>query len=418
METPAMYSVLVTGQVKAQIGGTFTVPRDRYLEYTAEPIVSQLRTLSRDAIECLKSWPCLLMNEGRSDEVAYVVRIAEISATGGNIKLAAVPLAADQPLINDILWKLRVELDIEQFEFSRHHLAVKSRDLLGVLARAGHGFQAGEIARFTSKPLPVPSRGSLVAAIDGIAEWSHDDIDRFLLESGISGLEAPRALGGRKNRAKAIVQFAITNPSATTAENELLSALIVRRAQKAAVTSGPNPPFGSGIEVGTPVPKAPESQLPTGDSPNRVFVVHGQNEVARKDLVAFLLTLGLEAIVLHEQPNMGRHLLTKFIDEAELVTFAVVLMTDDDVGSTKGGMPAPRARQNVILELGYFLSHLGQARVCAIITPGLETPSDFDGIVYIRMDNQGAWKYELMRELRAAKMPVGGIPELGSEQIP
>ncbi|MCP5056891.1 MAG: nucleotide-binding protein [bacterium] len=70
----------------------------------------------------------------------------------------------------------------------------------------------------------------------------------------------------------------------------------------------------------------------------------------------------------------------------------------------------PRARQNVILELGYFLAHLGQAKVCALITPGLETPSDFDGIVYIRMDDKQEWQQELKRELLAAGMPVVGAP--------
>jgi len=41
-----------------------------------------------------------------------------------------------------------------------------------------------------------------------------------------------------------------------------------------------------------------------------------------------------------------------------------------------------------------------------LITPGLETPSDFDGIVYIRMDEAGLWKTELRRELKAAGMPL------------
>ncbi|MFZ5496001.1 MAG: TIR domain-containing protein [Verrucomicrobiota bacterium] len=122
--------------------------------------------------------------------------------------------------------------------------------------------------------------------------------------------------------------------------------------------------------------------------------------------MAFLDSVGLEGIVLHEQASMGRHLLTKFIDNAKLVTFAVVLMTDDDVGSAKGGTPAPRARQNVVLELGYFLAYLGQAKVCALISPGLEAPSDFDGIVYIKMAADQKWKKELFRELKAAKMPV------------
>lgn len=97
------------------------------------------------------------------------------------------------------------------------------------------------------------------------------------------------------------------------------------------------------------------------------------------------------------------------------MTFAVVVMTDDDIGGVNADDLAPRARQNVILELGYFIAHLGQDRVCALITPGLETPSDFDGIVYIRMDSGDRWRRELMRELRAAKMPIpsgdaGGPP--------
>ena len=99
-------------------------------------------------------------------------------------------------------------------------------------------------------------------------------------------------------------------------------------------------------------------------------------------------------------------MLSKFIEEDNLVTFAVILMTDDDVGALRGEPLTPRARQNVILELGYFLAYLGQRRVCALITPGLETPSDFDGIVYIRMDDGGKWKVELARELRAARMPI------------
>jgi len=73
------------------------------------------------------------------------------------------------------------------------------------------------------------------------------------------------------------------------------------------------------------------------------------------------------------------------MEEAELATFAVILMTDDDVGGIDSGSLSMRARQNVILELGYFLSRLGQGNVCALVTPNLEAPSDIDGIVYVSM---------------------------------
>ena len=221
----------------------------------------------------------------------------------------------------------------------------------------------------------------------------------------MADLTAGRDAGSRRDRANAIVQFAIANPSVVTEENSLFSAYLVRRA--AATEGGTEEETTPHLtqEVAPATGAAPKADS-ADRSPNRVFVVHGQNDTARTAVVSFLESIGLLGIVLHEQPNMGRHLLTKFIEEAELVTFAVVLMTDDDVGCLKGEELAPRARQNVILELGYFLAHLGQAKVCALITPDLETPSDFDGIVYIRMDDAQKWQQELKRELLAAKMPV------------
>jgi predicted nucleotide-binding protein with TIR-like domain len=84
------------------------------------------------------------------------------------------------------------------------------------------------------------------------------------------------------------------------------------------------------------------------------------------------------------------------------VGFAVVLLTPDDEGSIKGGAPQPRARQNVLLELGYFIGHLGRKHVCALKRGELEIPSDFGGVVYEAFDASGGWKQALGRELEAA----------------
>jgi predicted nucleotide-binding protein len=61
-----------------------------------------------------------------------------------------------------------------------------------------------------------------------------------------------------------------------------------------------------------------------------------------------------------------------------------------------------RARQNVILELGYFLAALGHERVCALKKGDVETPSDIHGIVWVGMDESGIWKKLLLREIREA----------------
>ena len=69
-------------------------------------------------------------------------------------------------------------------------------------------------------------------------------------------------------------------------------------------------------------------------------------------------------------------------------------------------MLAPRARQNVVLELGYFIGRLGRDRVCALKRDDIEMPSDFGGVVYETFDSGGGWKQALGRELQAAGFDI------------
>lgn len=144
-----------------------------------------------------------------------------------------------------------------------------------------------------------------------------------------------------------------------------------------------------------------------GIDANKVFIVHGHDGEARETVARFLEKLSLEAIVLHEQPNKGLTIIEK-VERHSDVAFAVVLLTPDDIGSKKeeGVNLKPRARQNVILELGYFLGRLGRNHVTALIKGSVEKPSDFDGVVYVDMDTAGAWKALLGRELKASGMNV------------
>jgi Predicted nucleotide-binding protein containing TIR-like domain len=64
----------------------------------------------------------------------------------------------------------------------------------------------------------------------------------------------------------------------------------------------------------------------------------------------------------------------------------------------------PRARQNVVFELGFFIGKLGRANVAALMAPAVEKPSDFDGIAYIPYSAGSSWKTELARELHHAKV--------------
>jgi predicted nucleotide-binding protein len=60
----------------------------------------------------------------------------------------------------------------------------------------------------------------------------------------------------------------------------------------------------------------------------------------------------------------------------------------------------------VVLELGYFAGKLGRKRVCALVKGAIETPSDYDGVIYIDIDDGVGWKLELARELNAAGLTI------------
>lgn len=141
---------------------------------------------------------------------------------------------------------------------------------------------------------------------------------------------------------------------------------------------------------------------------SRVFLVHGRDHGTRDTVARFLETLKLKPVNLEEQADKGRTIIAKFEEEAREVKYAVVLLTPDDEGrlGDSGGEYSPRARQNVIFELGYFAGALGRRNVCALVKGDLEKPSDYDGVVYIPLDDSGGWKIRLVRELKAAGYDV------------
>ncbi len=134
-----------------------------------------------------------------------------------------------------------------------------------------------------------------------------------------------------------------------------------------------------------------------------VFLIHGRDEGVRDKVARFLGQLELEPVILAEQASQGKTIIEKFEDHAQ-VGFAIALLTPDDTGSLSNDVdtPRPRARQNVIFELGYFIGRLGREGVCALTKGDVEVPSDYSGVVYIPMDDGDGWEVKLVRELKAA----------------
>ena len=152
------------------------------------------------------------------------------------------------------------------------------------------------------------------------------------------------------------------------------------------------------------------SDAPQSTFGDKVFIIHGRDDGAKSDVALFVRDLGLREIILDRQPNEGLiAILDKFEREAKKAGFAIALLTPDDVGALKGEAAEqlkPRARQNVIFELGYFMGKLGRKKVCLLIKGELENPSDLSGILYVPMDNFDGWKQKLATEMRQVGLPI------------
>jgi len=150
-----------------------------------------------------------------------------------------------------------------------------------------------------------------------------------------------------------------------------------------------------------------DKAVATAKDKSKVFIVHGHDEAAREMVARYIERLGLQPIILHEQANRGRTVIEK-LEHYGNVGFAVILLTPDDEGRAKqeGAQLRDRARQNVILELGYFIGLLGRSHVCALHKGSVEIPTDYVGVVFVPLDDGGGWRLHLARELKSANYDI------------
>jgi predicted nucleotide-binding protein len=130
---------------------------------------------------------------------------------------------------------------------------------------------------------------------------------------------------------------------------------------------------------------------------SKLFIIHGHDELLKMEVQLLLHRAGVNSMVLHELPDKGRTIIDKLIEEGSQSNYAIALLSPDDLlGDGKG-----RARQNVILEIGYFMGQLGKERVRLLVKGDLDIPSDLQGILYEKVDDSGNWRMKVLKELIA-----------------
>ena len=118
------------------------------------------------------------------------------------------------------------------------------------------------------------------------------------------------------------------------------------------------------------------------------FIVHGH---AAEDMEALRDWLKRtrrcpRPVVLRDEASAGKTIIEKFEHYANDTDVVFVLLTPDDFAATADlAWPRPRARQNVVFELGYFYGRLRRASGTIIVLRkgDVELPSDLYGILTI-----------------------------------
>lgn len=141
-----------------------------------------------------------------------------------------------------------------------------------------------------------------------------------------------------------------------------------------------------------------------------VFVVYGHDEIARTQLDAMLRRWDLKPIILDQVASGGKTIIEKLEEYSANVNYAIILATPDDEGRClTEEKTKKRVRQNVVLELGMFLSKLGREKVAILLKEAdeFERPSDIDGLIYIPFKNNvEETKVSLAKELAAQNYQI------------
>lgn len=151
------------------------------------------------------------------------------------------------------------------------------------------------------------------------------------------------------------------------------------------------------------------SGIKTSPAEKSIFIVHGHDDTAKTFVHHFLNQLtGQDAAILHEQGNSGQSLIEKLEKAAAKASFAVIILTADDLGKAKDDKDLePRGRQNVVFEMGYFMAHLGRDNVAILQATDVTEPGDVRGMLYIPFNSfTNDWKGKLAGELEDAGIQV------------
>jgi len=142
-----------------------------------------------------------------------------------------------------------------------------------------------------------------------------------------------------------------------------------------------------------------ELEQPKQGAQRTVFITHGRSDDWRRVQPFIERDIGIPTIELAQEPNQGRTIIEKLVDNAGRCDSAVIVMTGDDVANEDEA----RVRENVMHEIGFFQGRYGRSQVVLLHEEGVNIPTNLSGVAYIPFakGNVEGGFHVLQRELKA-----------------
>lgn len=147
-----MFNVIVSSGLKDPRRGK--IFGSRVFKYTAAELSEKFIPNGVLDVAAVTALPTLLMEEGTDDQVAGVAWLSRIVEKGHDYEFSYT-LDPDIPkLTNSEVYELRSELEMDEFEFSTNHWAVKDVDLFRALYRKRFASQSkSTVFELSDKPI-------------------------------------------------------------------------------------------------------------------------------------------------------------------------------------------------------------------------------------------------------------------------
>jgi hypothetical protein len=120
-----------------------------------------------------------------------------------------------------------------------------------------------------------------------------------------------------------------------------------------------------------PIPSSAKSN-------RRVLVIAGHSDSTTGELAALLQDLELETIFYSDVFTRGVTVIEKL---TVMATYAFVLLSPEDLALL--WRPASPTKENLMVQLGYFIGKLGRDRICLLVRSDTELPYELQGYSYI-----------------------------------